>query len=211
MYLMIIFRQVRRMKQPLFYLPNLLSTWHLFDSDIKKYFLQEIEALFKQCHVFVLATHEGSPQHPLFSILFPMENQSLLIASPSRQLIQRFVFDMLVASCRPFELKDLPGSVSAQEETRSPTVTKEAPARELTRAEIDLIQNHDEMVLRELRMELRELTHYLRRLKESKDFRTPVDMESFDDYLEYVQDPIDLLTILQKVIFLSPVVRRHGV
>ena len=73
------------------------------------------------------------------------------------------------------------------------------PARELGALEKAAIKEHDEAILRQLRMELRTITKELSKIRDFRDFCRPVARDLFPDYYEQIESPMDLLTISLKI------------
>ncbi|OCT79030.1 hypothetical protein XELAEV_18030126mg [Xenopus laevis] len=71
--------------------------------------------------------------------------------------------------------------------------------RQLSEAEKQRMEDHEENTLRELRLFLRDVTKRLATDKRFSIFSKPVDIEEVSDYLEVIRNPMDLSTIMMKI------------
>ncbi|POI31211.1 hypothetical protein CIB84_005038, partial [Bambusicola thoracicus] len=74
-----------------------------------------------------------------------------------------------------------------------------SPARELSEAEKQRMEDQEENTLRELRLFLRDVTKRLATDKRFNIFSKPVDIEEVSDYLEVIKEPMDLSTVITKI------------
>ncbi|NXP45016.1 ATAD2 protein, partial [Heliornis fulica] len=115
---------------------------------------------------------------------------------PSEEERRRFFEDLIVnQAAKPPVSKSKP---ALQPLEVLPLAPPPKP-RELTKEEIEQLEEQEEDTLRELRIFLRDVTHRLISDRRFRAFTKPVDPEEVPDYETVIKQPMDLSTVLSKI------------
>jgi len=194
------FVEVKRHAPSVIYIPHIDVWWTVVSDAVKATFSNLLEDLNPEDGILFLATSET----PLTELPITVRRWFLSSAkgrvelrNPDSQSRTLFFETLLQDLARPPTDFIVP---SAERATLEPL--KKAPPpqpRVPTAEEKRLLREHDQYVLRELRISLRTIVEELLKERKFKPFFHPVDLEEFPDYLEVIKKPMDLSTISSKI------------
>jgi len=176
-----------------------ISRWWQATSDtVRATFTTLLNELDSELPILILATHDKPLDHLAeeLSDLFHEEDGEIYhIRCFTEQERRKFFSSLLMQKC----LK--PPSVRRviKRELEVLPLAPAPPPRQLSVAEKVKIERKEEATLRELRIFLREILAKLARNKLFYMFTRPVDIEEVPDYLEIIQQPMDLETMMTKI------------
>ncbi|NXD69742.1 ATD2B protein, partial [Eolophus roseicapillus] len=178
-----IFREARRTVPSIVYMPHIGDWWEAVSETVRATFLTLLQDIPSFSPIFLLSTSES-----MYSDL-PEEK-------PSEEDRLRFFKGLILDEAA------MPPPRRKQAALRALEVLPLAlpcPARELSEAEKQRMEDQEENTLRELRLFLRDVTKRLATDKRFNIFSKPVDIEEVSDYLEVIKEPMDLSTVITKI------------
>ncbi|KAF9142483.1 hypothetical protein BG015_000836, partial [Linnemannia schmuckeri] len=198
------FVEVKRHAPSVIYIPHIDVWWTVMSDAVKATFSNLLEDLNPEDRILFLATSET----PLKDL--PVTVRRWFVSSvkgrvelskPDRPSRESFFETLVVDLARPptdFQIKSSSTSTSA---SISEPLKKAPPPqpRVPTAEEKRLLKEHDQYVLRELRISLRSIVEELFKERRFKPFFRPVEPEEFPDYYQIVKKPMDLTTMNDKV------------
>uniref|UniRef100_A0A8C8AHG5 ATPase family AAA domain-containing protein 2 n=1 Tax=Otus sunia TaxID=257818 RepID=A0A8C8AHG5_9STRI len=192
-----IFREARRTVPSIVYMPHIGDWWEAVSETVRATFLTLLQDIPSFSPIFLLSTSES-----MYSEL--PEEVSLLIQYEEVFYIQRPTEEDRLRFFRGLILDEaaMPPPRRKQAALRALEVLPLAlpcPARELSEAEKQRMEDQEENTLRELRLFLRDVTKRLATDKRFNIFSKPVDIEEVSDYLEVIKEPMDLSTVITKI------------
>ncbi|KAK3744968.1 hypothetical protein QZH41_008494 [Actinostola sp. cb2023] len=194
-----LFREARRSSPSIIYMPHINSLWNATTDSLHATLLSLLQDLPPLCPVLLLATTERD------FILLPIElcklfstqtDQVLHTGLPNSEERRAFFKKLFL----DFALQTT--KVKKAKKNRTLVVLPLAPApvpRQLSDPEIKKMQLVEENTLRELRIFLRDVHHKLIVDRRFKEFSKAVDLEEVPDYLNVVDEPMDMSTMMQKI------------
>ncbi|KAG0267154.1 ATPase AAA domain-containing protein 2B [Mortierella polycephala] len=194
------FIEVKRHAPSVIYIPHIDVWWKVVSEVVKATFSNLLEDLSPEDGILLLATSET----PLSGLPVPVKRWFLSstkgrveLYKPERKDREVFFGPLLVDLARP------PTDFKVQ--TKAPVQLeplKKAPPpqpRLPTAEEKRLLKEHDQYVLRELRISIRSIVDELFKDRKFKPFLRPVEPEEYADYYEIIKKPMDLTAISDKI------------
>uniref|UniRef100_U3JG47 Bromo domain-containing protein n=1 Tax=Ficedula albicollis TaxID=59894 RepID=U3JG47_FICAL len=192
-----IFREARRTVPSIVYMPHIGDWWEAVSETVRATFLTLLQDIPSFSPIFLLSTSESmfSDLPEEVSLLIQYE-EVFYIQRPSEEDRLRFFKGLILDEAA------MPPPRRKQAALRALEVLPLAlpcPARELSEAEKQRMEDQEENTLRELRLFLRDVTKRLATDKRFNIFSKPVDIEEVSDYLEVIKEPMDLSTVITKI------------
>ncbi|KAF9121455.1 hypothetical protein BGW39_010518 [Mortierella sp. 14UC] len=196
------FVEVKRHAPSVIYIPHIDVWWTVMTDAVKATFSNLLEDLNPEDRILFLATSETLLQDLPVTIrrwFVSSVKGRIELTKPDRASREAFFETLVVDLARPptdFQLK------TSTTDGIKPEPLKKAPPpqpRVPTVEEKKLLKEHDQYVLRELRISLRNIVEELFKERRFKPFFRPVEPEEFPDYYQIVKKPMDLTTINDKV------------
>ncbi|KAF9903890.1 ATPase AAA domain-containing protein 2B [Linnemannia zychae] len=196
------FIEVKRHAPSVIYIPHIDVWWTVMTDAVKAIFSNLLEDLNPEDRILFLATSETPLQDLPVTVrrwFVSSVKGRVELTKPDRASREAFFETLVVDLARPptdFELK-----TSTTDPAQSEPLKKAPPPqpRVPTAEEKKLLKEHDQYVLRELRISLRSIVEELFKERRFKPFFRPVEPEEFPDYYQIVKKPMDLTTINDKV------------
>ncbi|KAK3830173.1 MAG: P-loop containing nucleoside triphosphate hydrolase protein [Linnemannia elongata] len=195
------FVEVKRHAPSVIYIPHIDVWWNVMTDAVKATFSNLLEDLNPEDRILFLATSET----PLKDL--PVTVRRWFVSSvkgrvelskPDRASREAFFETLVVDLARPptdFHIKSSTPTTTIEPLKKAPPPQPRVPTTE----EKKLLKEHDQYVLRELRISLRSIVEELFKERRFKPFFRPVEPEEFPDYYQIVKKPMDLTTMNDKV------------
>ncbi|KAL3225002.1 hypothetical protein MRX96_026190 [Rhipicephalus microplus] len=190
-----VLQEAQRVLPGVLYLPHLCQWWETLGEAVRATFLTLLGDLEPLTPVLWLATADV----PLESCLLRCSNcldhlrcwswfprRKWSGASFSRQYLPRLLCRRGPGERLPEQMPSLPAAPRQSPESSRPT-------------ELERLRQQEEATLRELRLFLRDILTKLMRDRRYTMFAKPVDASEVPDYLEVIQQPMDLETMMVKI------------
>ncbi|XP_035416111.1 ATPase family AAA domain-containing protein 2B isoform X3 [Cygnus atratus] len=194
-----IFREARRTVPSIVYMPHIGDWWEAVSETVRATFLTLLQDIPSFSPIFLLSTSESmySELPEEVKCIFRIQYEEVFyIQRPTKedrlQFFKRLILDE--AAMPPPRRKQ--AALHAMEVL---PLALPCPARELSEAEKQRMEDQEENTLRELRLFLRDVTKRLATDKRFNIFSKPVDIEEVSDYLEVIKEPMDLSTVITKI------------
>ncbi|XP_010146383.1 PREDICTED: ATPase family AAA domain-containing protein 2B [Eurypyga helias] len=194
-----IFREARRTVPSIVYMPHIGDWWEAVSETVRATFLTLLQDIPSFSPIFLLSTSESmySELPEEVKCIFRIQYEEVFyIQRPSEEDRLRFFKGLILNEAA------MPPPRRKQAALRALEVLPLAlpcPARELSEAEKQRMEDQEENTLRELRLFLRDVTKRLATDKRFNIFSKPVDIEEVSDYLEVIKEPMDLSTVITKI------------
>ncbi|KAM6082749.1 ATPase family AAA domain-containing protein 2B isoform 4-T4 [Chlamydotis macqueenii] len=194
-----IFREARRTVPSIVYMPHIGDWWEAISETVRATFLTLLQDIPSFSPIFLLSTSESmySELPEEVKCIFRIQYEEVFyIQRPSEEDRLRFFKGLILDEAA------MPPPRRKQAALRALEVLPLAlpcPARELSEAEKQRMEDQEENTLRELRLFLRDVTKRLATDKRFNIFSKPVDIEEVSDYLEVIKEPMDLSTVITKI------------
>uniref|UniRef100_A0A8C0F5G6 ATPase family AAA domain-containing protein 2 n=1 Tax=Bubo bubo TaxID=30461 RepID=A0A8C0F5G6_BUBBB len=194
-----IFREARRTVPSIVYMPHIGDWWEAVSETVRATFLTLLQDIPSFSPIFLLSTSESmySELPEEVKCIFRIQYEEVFyIQRPSEEDRLRFFKGLILDEAA------MPPPRRKQAALRALEVLPLAlpcPARELSEAEKQRMEDQEENTLRELRLFLRDVTKRLATDKRFNIFSKPVDIEEVSDYLEVIKEPMDLSTVITKI------------
>ncbi|XP_061228315.1 ATPase family AAA domain-containing protein 2B isoform X5 [Neopsephotus bourkii] len=194
-----IFREARRTVPSIVYMPHIGDWWEAVSETVRATFLTLLQDIPSFSPIFLLSTSESmySDLPEEVKCIFRIQYEEVFyIQKPSEEDRLRFFKGLILDEAA------VPPPRRKQAALRALEVLPLAlpcPARELSEAEKQRMEDQEENTLRELRLFLRDVTKRLATDKRFNIFSKPVDIEEVSDYLEVIKEPMDLSTVITKI------------
>ncbi|NWH56373.1 ATD2B protein, partial [Geococcyx californianus] len=194
-----IFREARRTVPSIVYMPHIGDWWEAVSETVRATFLTLLQDIPSFSPIFLLSTSESmySELPEEVKCIFRIQYEEVFyIQRPSEEDRLRFFKGLILDEAA------MPPPRRKQAALRALEVLPLAlpcPARELSEAEKQRMEDQEENTLRELRLFLRDVTKRLATDKRFSIFSKPVDIEEVSDYLEVIKEPMDLSTVITKI------------
>ncbi|KAM9563393.1 ATPase family AAA domain-containing protein 2B isoform 1-T1 [Guaruba guarouba] len=194
-----IFREARRTVPSIVYMPHIGDWWEAVSETVRATFLTLLQDIPSFSPIFLLSTSESmySDLPEEVKCIFRIQYEEVFyIQKPSEEDRLRFFKGLILDEAA------MPPPRRKQAALRALEVLPLAlpcPARELSEAEKQRMEDQEENTLRELRLFLRDVTKRLATDKRFNIFSKPVDIEEVSDYLEVIKEPMDLSTVITKI------------
>ncbi|KAF9128960.1 ATPase AAA domain-containing protein 2B [Mortierella sp. GBA39] len=172
------FVEVKRHAPSVIYIPHIDVWWTVMSEAVKATFSNLLEDLNPEDRIFVKGRVE--------------------LSKPDRSSREAFFETLVVDLARPptdFQLQSSTPTTTTEPLKKAPPPQPRVPTTE----EKKLLKEHDQYVLRELRISLRSIVEELFKERRFKPFFRPVEPEEFPDYYQIVKKPMDLTTMNDKV------------
>ncbi|NXK55909.1 ATD2B protein, partial [Chauna torquata] len=194
-----IFREARRTVPSIVYMPHIGDWWEAVSETVRATFLTLLQDIPSFSPIFLLSTSESmySELPEEVKCIFRIQHEEVFyIQRPSEEDRLQFFKGLILDEAA------MPPPRRKQAALRAMEVLPLAlpcPARELSEAEKQRMEDQEENTLRELRLFLRDVTKRLATDKRFNIFSKPVDIEEVSDYLEVIKEPMDLSTVITKI------------
>lgn len=193
-----VFQEARRNVPAVIYLPLISRWWPATSDTVRATFMSLLSELDSELPILLLATHDSSLE--LFpdelSDLFYEEDGEIFHTNPfSEQERRKFFSPLLLHKC----LKPPLARRNVKSEQEALPLAPPPPPKQLNEAEKAKVERKEEATLRELRIFLREILAKIARNKLFYMFTRPVDVEEVPDYLDIIQQPMDVETMMTKI------------
>ncbi|KAM4679915.1 ATPase family AAA domain-containing protein 2B isoform 5-T6 [Amazona ochrocephala] len=194
-----IFREARRTVPSIVYMPHIGDWWEAVSETVRATFLTLLQDIPSFSPIFLLSTSESmySDLPEEVKCIFRIQYEEVFyIQKPSEEDRLQFFKGLILDEAA------MPPPRRKQAALRALEVLPLAlpcPARELSEAEKQRMEDQEENTLRELRLFLRDVTKRLATDKRFNIFSKPVDIEEVSDYLEVIKEPMDLSTVITKI------------
>lgn len=194
-----IFTEAQRVLPGILYLPHVCQWYDTLSETVKATFLTLLNDMDPSLPLLLLATSdcpfEELPEQ--VQMLFnPVHGEVVTMINPGQEERRTFFSGVIL-----YETKRLPKRKRKVQKKNTATlpVAPQPQPRALSEAELLRLEQHEEATLRELRMFLREILYKLARDRRFVIFTKPVDTAEVSDYLEVIQHPMDLETMMTKI------------
>ncbi|XP_077495990.1 ATPase family AAA domain-containing protein 2-like isoform X2 [Amblyomma americanum] len=190
-----VLQEAQRVLPGVLYLPHVCQWWDTLGDAIRATFLTLLSDLEPLMPVLWLATADV-PFDQLPSQLQQLFGPSeiLELAPPAEAERRAFFAPLFAKAAAP----PRPRRPPPEQMPRLPAAPPPEP-RKLTPAELERLRQQEEATLRELRLFLRDILTKLMRDRRYTMFAKPVDAEEVPDYLDVIQQPMDLETMMGKI------------
>ncbi|KAM6899619.1 ATPase family AAA domain-containing protein 2-like [Xenentodon cancila] len=194
-----VFCEAKRTSPSILYIPHIQQWWETARPELRASFLSLLGSIPSFSPILLLATCSVPYQQmdPEIQSLFREEyGEVFTISVPTRHERTDFFQDLILnqaAEAPPFKNKAL-----AQAMEILPVAPLPSPQRLLHRNRLRL-EEQKEVVLRELRLLLRNITERLMLDRRFKIFTKPVNTDEVPDYLMVIEKPMDLSTLLTNI------------
>ena len=171
--------------------------WSAVSDTVRSSFLTQLSELDAELPILLLVTCdcelENIPED--FCDYFHQEDGEIFeTRSFTEEERQKFFRPLLLQKCLKSPiLKKLKNKLEVLPLAPAP------PPRQLSEKEKELLERKEEATLRELRIFLREILAKMARNKLFYMFTRPVDTKEVPDYLDIIQQPMDLETMMTKI------------
>ncbi|KAF9987538.1 ATPase AAA domain-containing protein 2B [Mortierella antarctica] len=194
------FIEVKRHAPSIIYIPHIDAWWSVVSEAVKATFSNLLDDLSPEDGILFLATSET----PLEALPIPIRRWFLSspksrigMSKPSASSRALFFEALLSDLARPptdFKVRKVEPA-QLEQLKKAPPPQPRVPTTE----EKKLLREHDEYVLRELRISLRTVVDELFKERKFKPFFRPVEPEEFPDYYDIIKKPMDLTTVSDKI------------
>ncbi|NXC50149.1 ATD2B protein, partial [Penelope pileata] len=194
-----IFREARRTVPSIVYMPQIGDWWEAVSETVRATFLTLLQDIPSFSPIFLLSTSESmySELPEEVKNIFRIQYEEVFyIQKPSEEDRLRFFKGLILDEAAMPPPRRKQAALRAMEVL---PLALPSPARELSEAEKQRMEDQEENTLRELRLFLRDVTKRLATDKRFNIFSKPVDIEEVSDYLEVIKEPMDLSTIITKI------------
>uniref|UniRef100_A0A3P8UP21 ATPase family AAA domain-containing protein 2 n=3 Tax=Cynoglossus semilaevis TaxID=244447 RepID=A0A3P8UP21_CYNSE len=193
-----VFREASRSVPSVVFMPHISEWWETVGDTVKSTFLTLLQDVPSFSPVLILATaetHYSQLSGEVRSIFQKTYGEVLTLCPPSEEDRRNFFSDLLLvqAARAPPRVRN-----AGKCEEVLPVAAAPGP-RVLSAEEQRRLADQEENTLRELRLFLRDVTKRLATDKRFYIFSKPVDIEEVSDYLEVIQQPMDLSTVMTKI------------
>ncbi|KAF8979590.1 ATPase AAA domain-containing protein 2B [Entomortierella lignicola] len=194
------FIEVKRHAPSVIYIPHIDVWWSVVSDAVKATFSNLLEDLNPEDGILLLATSEM----PLSNLPIAVKRWFLSSAKGRVELSEPesskrgLFFKPLIEDLArpPLDFKVQSVSLEPLEQLKkAPPPQPRVPTAE----EKKLLMEHDQYVLRELRITLRNIVDELYKERKFKPFFRPVEPEESVDYYQVIKKPMDLSTISEKI------------
>ncbi|KAE8605208.1 hypothetical protein XENTR_v10015025 [Xenopus tropicalis] len=194
-----VFREARRTVPSIVYMPHIGDWWDAVSDTVRATFLTLLQDIPSFSPIFLLSTSETlySELPEEVRCIFRIQYEEVfIIHRPNQEDRTKFFQDIILNQAA------LPPPRNKKAALRALEVLPLAlppQIQQLSEAEKQRMEDHEENTLRELRLFLRDVTKRLATDKRFSIFSKPVDIEEVSDYLEVIRKPMDLSTIMMKI------------
>ncbi|XP_075271024.1 ATPase family AAA domain-containing protein 2B isoform X2 [Opisthocomus hoazin] len=189
-----IFREARRTVPSIIYVPNIGDWWEAVSETVRATFVTLLRDIPSFSRIFLLSTSESvySELPEEVKCIFRIQYEEIFyIQRPSEEDRLRFFKGLILDEAAKPPPRRKQAALRALEVL---PLALPCPARELSEAEKERMEDQEENTLRELRLFLRDVTKRLATDKRFNVFSKPVS-----DYLEVIKEPMDLSTVITKI------------
>lgn len=194
-----IFVEAKRTSPSILYIPHIGQWWETVGPALRATFLSLLSSIPAFSPILLLATCNLHYDQLSMEVqeLFRVEYGEVFhVQVPTSRERRAFFEDLIVNQAAKAPASKKKAVLHALEVL---PVASPPPPRQLTKEEIQRLEEQEEGTLRELRLFLRDVTNRLSQDKRFKAFTKPVDLEEVPDYAEVIKKPMDLSTVLSKI------------
>uniref|UniRef100_A0A673A2D9 ATPase family AAA domain-containing protein 2 n=1 Tax=Sphaeramia orbicularis TaxID=375764 RepID=A0A673A2D9_9TELE len=187
-----VFVEAKRTSPSVLYVPHIGQWWETVGPALRATFLSLLSSIPAFAPILLLATcnlHYEQLSVELFRVEY---GEVFHVPIPTSRERRNFFEDLILN-----QTTKAPASKKKAVEVLP--VAPPRPPRQLTKDEIQRLEEQEEDTLRELRLFLRDVTNRLSQDKRFKAFTKPVDLEEVPDYAEVIKKPMDLSTVLSNI------------
>ncbi|KAF9358683.1 hypothetical protein BGX26_001182 [Mortierella sp. AD094] len=194
------FIEVKRHAPSVIYIPHIDVWWSVVSDAVKATFSNLLEDLSPDDGILLLATSEVPMSNLPITVkrwFLSSAKGRIELSEPDAMKREHFFKPLIDDLVRPpSEFKVQPALLKPPEQLKkAPPPQPRVPTAE----EKKLLMEHDQYVLRELRITLRTIVDELYKERKFKPFFRPVESEELVDYERIVKKPMDLATISEKI------------
>uniref|UniRef100_A0A673A0L5 ATPase family AAA domain-containing protein 2 n=1 Tax=Sphaeramia orbicularis TaxID=375764 RepID=A0A673A0L5_9TELE len=190
-----VFVEAKRTSPSVLYVPHIGQWWETVGPALRATFLSLLSSIPAFAPILLLATCNLHYEQLSVEVqeLFRVEYGEVFhVPIPTSRERRNFFEDLILN-----QTTKAPASKKKAVEVLP--VAPPRPPRQLTKDEIQRLEEQEEDTLRELRLFLRDVTNRLSQDKRFKAFTKPVDLEEVPDYAEVIKKPMDLSTVLSNI------------
>ncbi|XP_008285122.1 ATPase family AAA domain-containing protein 2 [Stegastes partitus] len=194
-----IFVEAKRTSPSILYIPHIGQWWETVGPALRATFLSLLSSIPAFSPILLLATCNLHYDQLSMEVqeLFRVEYGEVFhVQVPTSRERRAFFEDLILNQAAKAPASRKKAVLHALEVL---PVAPPPPPRQLTKEEIQRLEEQEEGTLRELRLFLRDVTNRLSQDKRFKAFTKPVDLEEVPDYAEVIMKPMDLSTVLSKI------------
>ncbi|XP_070555264.1 ATPase family AAA domain-containing protein 2-like isoform X2 [Ptychodera flava] len=194
-----VFREARRTAPSIIYMPHIGQWWSAINETLRATFLTLLQDLPPSSPVLLLATsetHHSELETQVQYLFNPIGGEVIHVAPPTDQERRDFFHDLIINQAAKAPAKRKKAAARLLEEL--PVAPPPEP-RKLNEAELQRLEQQEEVTMRELRLFLRSILTRLASDKKFKIFTRPVDLEEVPDYLDVIKTPMDMSTMMRKI------------
>jgi len=187
-----IIHTARRTMPGVLYIPHLSMLWETISETVRATLttlLTDIPPTAPLLLLAVAACPYNALAPELQAMFLPFYREVYRLENPGENE-RREYFRPLIVSCSALPPKPAPTAEAAGKLEELP-VLPEPECRKLTAREEKRLRRKEDALLRELRIFLRDIWAKINRESKFFMFRSPVNTEEVDDYLQYVTNPMD--------------------
>lgn len=190
-----VLQEAQRVLPGVLYLPHLCQWWETLGEAVRATFLTLLGDLEPLTPVLWLATADVPFRElpPQVQQLFG-PSEVLELVPPTEVERRKFFAPVFAKAAMPPRPRRTP-----PEQMPSLPAAPPPEPRKLTPTELERLRQQEEATLRELRLFLRDILTKLMRDRRYTMFAKPVDASEVPDYLEVIQQPMDLETMMVKI------------
>uniref|UniRef100_A0A673BCZ6 ATPase family AAA domain containing 2B n=1 Tax=Sphaeramia orbicularis TaxID=375764 RepID=A0A673BCZ6_9TELE len=197
-----VFREACRSVPSVVFMPHISEWWETVSDTVKSTFLTLLQDVPSFSPVLILATaetHYSQLSDEVKTMFQRTYGEVVTLCPPGEEDRRKFFSDLLlVQAARPPPPQYKKTVLPYRCEEVLPVAEAPGP-RVLSAEEQRRLAEQEENTLRELRLFLRDVTKRLATDKRFNIFSKPVDIEEVKDYLEVIQQPMDLSTVMTKI------------
>ncbi|XP_044214313.1 ATPase family AAA domain-containing protein 2-like isoform X2 [Thunnus albacares] len=194
-----IFVEAKRTSPSILYIPHIGQWWETVGPALRATFLSLLSSIPAFAPILLLATCNlryaqlSAEVQELFRVEY---GEVFLVPVPTSRERRNFFEDLILNQAAKAPASKRKAVLHALEVL---PVAPPPPPRQLTKEEVQRLEEQEENTLRELRLFLRDVTNRLSQDKRFKAFTKPVDLEEVPDYAEVIKKPMDLSTVLTNI------------
>uniref|UniRef100_A0A673A0J8 ATPase family AAA domain-containing protein 2 n=1 Tax=Sphaeramia orbicularis TaxID=375764 RepID=A0A673A0J8_9TELE len=194
-----VFVEAKRTSPSVLYVPHIGQWWETVGPALRATFLSLLSSIPAFAPILLLATCNLHYEQLSVEVqeLFRVEYGEVFhVPIPTSRERRNFFEDLILNQTTKAPASKKKAVLHAVEVL---PVAPPRPPRQLTKDEIQRLEEQEEDTLRELRLFLRDVTNRLSQDKRFKAFTKPVDLEEVPDYAEVIKKPMDLSTVLSNI------------
>nr|XP_018904780.1 PREDICTED: ATPase family AAA domain-containing protein 2-like isoform X2 [Bemisia tabaci] len=191
-----IFSEMRRLLPCVLFIPEVNEFWDVIQPSVKAVLLSQIYNLDCTSPLLIVATSSSKKvSHEIRKLFNSYQGDIFATSNPDSKARENFFRPLLLERA----LKPPPKPKFEEEQLEELPVAPPPSPPKLTESQLKDLYDKEENTLRELRIFLRQICTKLANNKQFFMFTKPVDIEEVPDYLQIIQQPMDLETMMTKI------------